>query len=673
MDTVRPSQRRAAVLLGLMALSGALAMSACGGGRAAEAQAVVAAAKPRERLDVFHDVYFRGGGAPASAPPRVALTATGLGACTAPLLARLHEPAPGKSGLPVTFFLEPAHVEVEHATDQAAVKATFARLTAEGHAVALAVDAIPSAWRADPAEFRAGLGREGGLLGQALRQAGGPAPRSPLVWRGPVQDDSLLGWGAVVDRPQVYWSLHLDLETTSPEVVEARVAATARDGDIIELAAPADGPRCGWVENVPALARGLEAAGLQVVDLTTLLRPELGRYEAARLIRYDGPGLGAACREALHLPPARPPAGSAPVGPLRDPSARAVRWGLLAHDDATHLKVLPLPGGEGTLGALIGGEAADAASLWARRREWRGLPSCLVEVEPARRLGPVTPDGRVYVVDAAGATRRDARAVAAPERPAVLPTREDLVRVEARQRLPWRLRGLVAQTLAGLSLETPMLVEARATVGVVVGRPLSAGAAPDPAALRAAVAGFVQFTELSLGEYLFLARLYPGDSDALARTARAADGFLRPGPYVVLRGAPGAAPAPEHLGVTGGPNLETSPEALLARALAGGANLGPGDVVLWGPRPVEGGPDVSPGRARGVGRAAVRRLLAESVLRGSTRAAYLRPGNTFVADADLLGAIRFRLVVPPGVHMPDAVDLERVAGADEKTRATPDP
>jgi hypothetical protein len=641
------------------ALLGPTLAAACGGPAPVPGPTPVVQATPTG-LDVFHDVYFRGGPAPAGETPRVALTVSGLGACAGPLLARLHEPIAGRPGLPATFFFSPATLDVELAAHPETTRAALARVAAEGHSVALGVDAVPASWRVDLPTFRAGLGTEGRLLAEVLKRAGGPGPMTPLPWRGPVRDGALLGWGSVVDRPQVYWSLHLDVGVASPEALEARVAGSARDGDVLELGAPAGDTDCAWVETLPAIARGLAAAGLRVAPLSSVLGSDLARYEAARLVRFDGPPLEPTCRAALRLPP--PAEGPEP--------AHAARWGLVARDDADGLRVLPLPGRAATLPAVTSGEVPGAAELWARRREWRALPACLVDVSPARRLGPVTTDARVFVVGEAGPSRRDARVVTGSDRPAVLPTREDLVRIEARQRLPWRLRGLVAQTLAGLALETPLLIEARPTLGLVIGRPLTPDAARDPAVLREAIAGYVQFTELSVGEYLFLARLNPADADALARTARAADGFLRAGPYFVLR-SPGGVPTAARLGVTGGPTGTLAPESLLARTLLAGTSLSPGDVVVAAPRAVEGGPEVSPDRAKGVGRAAVRRLLAESVLRGTTRHAYLRPGASVEADADLLGAVRFRVVVPPGVHVPDAIDLERVVGTDERAATAP--
>lgn len=654
MSLLRRTIVRAAALLG------PTLAAACGGPAPSTGPTPAPLAPTPAGLDVFHDVYLRGGPAPAGEAPRVALTISGLGACTGPLLARLREPVAGRPGFPATFFLAPAELEVALAAEPESVRGALARLSAEGHSVALDVDAISTAWRVDPPTFRAGLGTEGRLLADVLKRAGGPAPMTPLPWRGPVRDGALLGWGSVVDRPQVYWSLHLDVGRSAAEAVEARVAGTARDGDVIELGAPEGDTDCAWVETLPAVARGLASAGLRVAPLASVLGPELARYEAARLVRFDGPPLDPTCRAALRLPP--PAEGPEP--------AHAARWGLVARDDTEGLRVLPLPGRAATLPAVTSGEVPGATELWARRREWRALPACLVDVGPARRLGPVTSDARIFVVGENGPSRRDARVVTGADRPAVLPTREDLVRIEARQRLPWRLRGLVAQTLAGLALETPLLVESRPTIGIVVGRPLTPDAARDPGVLRDAVAGYVQLTELSLGEYLFLARLNPADADALARTARAADGFLRAGPYFVLR-TPGGAPSETRLGVTGGPVGALAADALLARTLLAGTALSPGDVVVPAPRSVEGGPEVAPEHARGVGRAAVRRLLAESVLRGSALPAYLRPGDSVSADADLLGAVRFRVVVPPGVHVPDAIDLERVTRTDERAATAP--
>lgn len=603
--------------------------------------------------DVFRDLYLRGGAAPAGTPPRVALTLDGLGPCAAPALSRLRAPVEGSPGLPATFFLAPAELDVERAAEPEVTSAVLRRLAAEGHGVGLAVRSLPATWRQSSADFRAGLAASGRQLADALAAGGGPAPASPLVWRGPVEEGPLPGWGAVVDRPQVYWSVHLDLRTTTPEAIEARLAGTARDGDILHLSMGAERSQggatdCSAVETVPAVARGLAAAGLSVVPLHALLAPELARYEVPRLARYDGPGLSEPCRTALGLPAAVP--GEAVA-------ERRPRFGLWLSGDADRARVMPLPGVAATLPAFLSGEREAALALWARRREWRSLPACPVVVDAARQLAPLTPDARLYVVGSDGVFRRDARALGAAARPAVLPTRADLVRLEARQRLPWRLRGLVAQTLSGLSLETPLLVEARATVGLVVGAHLSADAPRAPGQMLAAIAGYVQVSELSLGEYLFLGRLFPADAEALGRAARAADGFARPGPFLVLSGGAGASPDPMRLGVTGGPSAPFDPVAVLGRALAAGLSLSPGDVLVAAPASVRGGPDVPPSGTRGSGRGAVRRLLAESVLRGAASPAYLRPGTPVRAEADLLGALEYRLVVPPGVQLPESRDV----------------
>jgi hypothetical protein len=111
------------------------------------------------------------------------------------------------------------------------------------------------------------------------------------------------------------------------------------------------------------------------------------------------------------------------------------------------------------------------------------------------------------------------------------------------------------------------------------------------------------------------------------------------------------------LGVTGGPSAPFDPVAVLGRALAAGLSLSPGDVLVAAPASVRGGPDVPPSGTRGSGRGAVRRLLAESVLRGAASPAYLRPGTPVRAEADLLGALEYRLVVPPGVQLPESRDV----------------
>ncbi|MCK6570763.1 hypothetical protein L6V77_06555 [Myxococcota bacterium] len=640
----RPAPLRLARAATLLVVAGALG---CG---ARPAPAPEPSTRPRPApatRDVFHDVYLRGGTAAAGAPPRVALTLDGLGACAGPLLSRLRAPTEGAAPMPATFFLAPAELEVERAAAPEVTTAALRRLAAEGHGVGLAVRALPATWRQTPADFRAGLAGEGRRLASSLAAGEGPMPPAPLVWRGPVDEGALIGWGAVVDRPQVYWSVYVDLERSSAASIEAQIVATARDGDILHLALPSatSGPSaCAAVDSVPALARGLEAAGLTVVPLHALLAPELGRYEVARLARYDGPGLSAPCRAALGLPP---------PGPGDAVAERRPRYGLRVGDLGGQTRVLPLPGTAGSLPGLLSGEREAALALWARRGEWRALPACVVPVDEARQLSPLTPDGRLYVVGPEGVARRDARALGAPERPAVLPTRADLVRLEARQRLPWRLRGLVAQTLAGLSLDTPLLVEARSSVALVVGAHLTPDAGRDPATLQGAIAGYVQLSELSLGEYLFLARLFPADADVLARAARAAEGFLRPGPHLVLRGGAGEAPSPARLGVTGGPDAPFDPVGLLARALSAGVSLSPGDVLAAAPIPPFGGPPATAGQGAGTGRGAVRRLLAGSVLRGATSPTFLRPGTPVQAEGDLLGAVEYRVVVPPGVQLPE--------------------
>lgn len=678
-------------------LAAAFVLSGCGGPRSASPPPAPPVERiPHERLDVFHDVYFRGGPGAPGTPKRVALTFTGLDTCTGPLLSRLREPERGAAPLPATFFFEPAALEVELAAHPDAARAALARLAAEGHGVALEVERFAPAWRADPAAFRAGLGTEIGLLGNILRANSGTFPPGAIPFRGPAGAPDLLTWGATSGRPQVYWSMHADLARELPAALEARFAAEARDGDIIALETAATPGDCGQVEGVVAVAHGLKAAGLAVVPLTTLLGAELGRYEAARLLRYDGPGLAPECARALELPVAEQ-TGSPGSSDLRGDFVlprqelmkldHAPHWGLVGDTlPDGRLVVLPLPRAPGKAALGAPADPAGASALWERRATWRGLPACLVTVSPEHRLSPLSGDARLFLIagptpsggtpPAEAAARRDARVVSAPDRPLVLPTRDDLVRLEARQRLPWRLRGLVAQTLAGLGLETPLLLEARPTVGVAVGAPLAPADVVDRDALRRAVAGYVQVTEASLGEYLFLARLFPADAPRLERAARGGDGFLRVGPYLVLRGAPGEAPSPRHLGVTGGPiedepgaGLDGAPEDLLARALQSGVALGPGDVVAYAPRPLAGAPEVGLDRARGTGRASTRRLLAESVLRGAVRPAYLRPGAPYEADADLLGAVRFRVVSPPGVQVPDAADLARIAGSDRAIAA----
>jgi hypothetical protein len=316
----------------------------------------------------------------------------------------------------------------------------------------------------------------------------------------------------------------------------------------------------------------------------------------------------------------------------------------------------------------VTGRLAVARALWTDRARWRALPACLRQVEAWRVEAPLTARrasgerAAWWVAGAEGVRPRDARAVGSPARPVVLPTRADLTRLEARARVPWRLRGVVADALARLELEMPLLVEARSTVAVVVGAPL----APDllkeaPAeqrrALSGAVAGYVQILEVSLGEYLFLATWSPADADLLASAARDGDGFLSAGPFLTLPAAPGGAPRPEALGTDGRSALAEPAERLIARVLRAGTHLRPGDVVEAEPPPVVGAPP-PPGDHPGPDAAApgMRDQLALAVVRGFANAAYLRPGHVWRADGDLLGRQTLRVALAPGVAVP-ATDL----------------
>ena len=267
------------------------------------------------------------------------------------------------------------------------------------------------------------------------------------------------------------------------------------------------------------------------------------------------------------------------------------------------------------------------------------------------------------------------RALGAPDGALVLPDLTDLVRIEARQRLPWRLRGLVAGALRQLDLAVPMLVEARPTVGVVVGTALTPppaangkddeinGESPLDAARSAvgvgAVGGYVQLVEWTLSEYLYLARRHPAALPDLQRAARAADGFLRVGPFVVLPDGAGSAPDPARLGPDGAAPLSADPQLLLARVLAAGHALAPGDLVFAAPEPVVGPPEVAPPTDTDSLRAALRRGLAAAVTVGFRRPEYLRPGSVVTVDGDQLGRQPLRVAVPPGVNAPtrDALPL----------------
>ena len=600
-----------------------------------------AAAEPWQRLDTLHDVYIRGGLASSGARPRLALTVEGTDDCTDELLAKARAPFDGGKALPLTLFIDPAALSVRAAANPASTTEMVGRLSSEAHAVGLQVMRDLSGHRAHPAALRSALSILSEQLAVDLRELGWSDARPPLFWRGETKDPDLLSMSGATDRPLILQSLTLDVSV--PETAALRLRDEARDGDIVTLHAP-DG-HCGIGTALPALARALESRGLDAVTVPTLLDRELDAYEVARVVRFDGPALSEVCRAALKLP-------AEPSGPGR------VHFGLvdrILNDGAT--RVLPLPGPGDSSGRFqaLGREVAER--LWSLRAEWRALPACAVAVPPASILSPVTPDVRVYVVGDAGVFRRDARALGAPDHPVVFPTRAELARIESRQRLPWRLRGLVEQTLEQLTLELPLLVEARATTALVLRTRLEPsdadGSADARARLSDAVGGYVQLVEFSMGEYLFLSQFVPQESASLSAAARGGDGSLRAGPVLVLPGRDGSKPTFAHLASAVSPHLGLRPEELIARVLLSGKSLSPGDLVAVEPAAPSSFPEVSIGADTSSGRVALRRRLSLALRKSARSGAWLRPGDHFVSSADALGTLSLRVVAPAGVYVPN--------------------
>lgn len=628
------------------------ALTACGGGGGPVG--------PQARFDVFHDVYLRGGPSDGDRG-RVALTFDGITPCTGDLLGRLKAPVEGGEPLRATFFLDRASLEEAASRDGPALRGLLERLVAEGHAVALGLAALPPRWRVDAAAFRVGLAEEARAVADLLRAHGVEQPELLRLWRPPLSaalDLHALGRAADVERPLVLWSLQVPPD--EPAVMVERVASRLADGDIVAL--PGGGAGCPALAALPALAEALGAARLRSVTVHELLGRSLARHLPLRVVRYRGRGLPESCAGPLDLPE---------IGD--DAEAVADRWGLVRDDEPglAALQVLPLPGAAGGTAQLLDGPLDLARRLWRARDRWRGLPGCQRTVSPYRLSSPLAPSTtgepmQWWVAGPDGVEPRDARALAPPGDTVVLPARADLVRLEARQRLPWRLRGLVGEALTYLGLEAPLLVEARTTVGLLVGAPLAPAAAAEPASLRAAVAGYVQLVEVSLGEYLFLATRAPGEAAVLARAARAADGFVRAGPFLTVPAEPGGAPQPDRLGIGGRAALEEPPAALLARVLRAGVTLRPGDVVAAAPPPVRGGPHAEPDPELVSHRAVQRSALVRSIVRGLGEAVYLRPGSVIDVDGDLLGRQVLRVAVPPGVAVP-SVDVGPLVDQVEPT------
>ncbi len=592
---------------------------------------------------VFHDVYLRG--APATqGPGRVALTFEAVTPCTATLLGRLRVPAPGAAPIVATFFVDRASLQGAAEDDPVALRANLRRIVAEGHGLALTLGELPERWRRDPAAFRAGLVEEARAVEALLAAHGLEGTALPRLWRPPAAQLDLrhLGRVAGVDRPAVLWSLRAP--TDSPERIAAHLAARWTDGDIVAL--PGAGRGCPAAEAAPLLAAALKASGLSTVTVPALLAARLPRHEPLRVARYHGPGLPGPCHDPLGIPAAS--AGD----------EAAMRWGIVQQERPDgRVVLLPLPGRASTAAAFVAEARPVAERLWADREAWRARPACLRMVEPHHLAPPVTVEGagsraRWWVVGPGGIEERDPRALSGGSLPVVLPTLADLVRVEAIQRLPYRLRGLVAGALTGLGLQVPLLVEARATAGIVVGRPLRAPAAEDPEALRSAIAGYVQLAEVTLAEYLYLAERSPSDARVLERVARGIDGFVRAGPFWNLAGGPGATPDPARTGPNGAGAFEVPPEALLAAVLQRGEVLRPGDVVAAAPPPVAGPPRLLEPVDATTWRSVTRLGLARAVALGLGREDYLRPGGVVHFDGDLLGRLTVRVAVPPGINLP---------------------
>lgn len=591
---------------------------------------------PRPLIDdVFHDVYLRGAPSPGGRG-RVALTVPGPGPCTDRLLAVAAE-----HGLALTVMVDAAALD---AAEGPALKATLARIDTDGHGLGLAPRSLPADWQ-DPVAFRQGLAEITRAVRAHLTAHGIEAP--PLrAWRPPSADRATLAAARAAERPIVLWSLRAP---GGPDFAPALPALLDRltDGDIVALPA-GDRGACPAADGLPRVAAALKAAALDAVPLDALLAPHAARYGPPRVVRFRGPPPSAACRALAGAPPEDP----VPEQPLPPPDA--ARWGLVHAVGPGEVTALPVGGDEGTAALLADRGRIDR--LWAARAAWAARPACLRTIPIDRLLPPITPTRGAapigwWSVGAEAIERREPRAIGAPGGPTLLPDRADLARFEARQKVPWAARGVVAGALEMLGLDVPLLTELRSTLALVIGARLTPDAADDDAAIRRAIAAYAPVAELSMGEYLFLAESLPAAANQLRRTARAADGFLRPGPMLVLA-APGRGPDPGRLGLDGGATFGERPVALVRRLLADGRALEPGDVVAAAPPPPRGAPLVfATGRAESMG-AALRTALGRSLLVAMMLPIYLRPGATRGFDGDLFGRWRLRVAVPAGVAAP---------------------
>ncbi len=617
----------------------AASLGACGAAPAARRIDEPAASARSARRDVLREVFLRGAPVETAGTPRAALTVEGLDACSAGLLARAAQPGPGVTPLRLTFFLSAGDVTAALEASESGAREAIGRLRSDGHEVALRVDRAPLEGEVDARGFRALLAVEAAALRTALVDAGWPEVPEPRAWRGP-PERGLFDRSGFTDRPLVLWSVHPpDPASTSTDAYVADLVAAVRDADVLRWAS-AEG-HCGLLESVGSTATAFGRAGVRAATLAEVLGAFATRRSTSRLLRFASDGAGP-CDDA--------PSVEAPT----NGNALTARWGLVLDVPAgDRAVVVPLPG-VGTVATRLVETPA-----WPRIEAASAAPArCRVEVPQARWLSPLAADRAVWITGRGRPARRDARALASTATPLALPTLADLVRLESKQRLPWRLRGIVARALGGLGLSTPLLLETRTSVGVVVGRMLTPGALESPPGeLSSAIAGYVQWNETSLGEYLVLAEARPADADVLTRSAYAFDGALRAGPFLVIdpRGGGGATIDPVLLPGPGAPAFERPATALLADVLRTGASLAPGDVVVAAPAALEPAA-LEPAAENEVvppGRAGLRQTVARALLAAAERDRWLRPGAPVETRADTLGLLAFRLVLPAGVAVPD--------------------
>jgi peptidoglycan/xylan/chitin deacetylase (PgdA/CDA1 family) len=584
--------------------------------------------------DIFHDVWLRGTPTPEGQAGRVALTFDGLGGCTPAILDALEAAgAGGGAPVPATFFFSARAVATLEADAGGSGAALVRRIVDAGHGVALGVEGIPASWLEDAVAFRSGLDAATRALAQVIDQAGAPPPGTLVLWRPPLGglDRKTLTMAANADRPAVLWSRHVGTAAAA-RTLDVRVS----DGDI--LAFPAADADCAVADLVAPTVRSTQAAGLAAARLDAVLGRAMERYAPIRLVRYFGPSTCGGADDAL-------------------------RWGLVvggAREDVLRVRPLPVEG-PSTAALLSAGTSA------LRSTVGRAPTGCVLDVPLVHVRAPVTRTAlgdrraRWWVVGPTGVRERDARALGPPTEPLVLPTRDDLVRIEARQRLPWRLRGVVGGALDRLGLHSPLMIHATARVGVVVAAPLSGSAleslSPDERRRRltAALGGYVQMVEASIGEYLYLADWNPRHAAELERAARAADGFVRAGPWITVPAVAGGAPDPALLGVNGRPALAVAPTELLDAALRAGVELAPGDVIAPASAPVSAVEEPLPLPETGLwGSAGLRQLLEAAMTDALRDGRWLRPGQVLDADAGWAGRQTLRVAAAPGVAVPGA-------------------